>query len=475
MTTKSTDDMIAELAAALSAKTNAPANPSDMSEIAKFMAEQKAKDAAEARAAEKAAQDAAIEKRVAELIAKSTGEDKEKLEQANQLILALNEKLKASEEAFAKSVEANQGDLELLKEQIKQLNVARHGRSPLGESVSKALLGDTQAFEKQVEDLVLLAKVCKKGVFETQAGMDHLKAVNESSSEAVSSEAYETIFTTNILRDIQKELIVGALFPELPMNAANLVMPVQGGPAEATWVDASTYGKPETTGGWQKDKLTEITFKTFKLAAKAFITDETSEDAVIALLPIIRNRIIESHAVAIEKAFMSGTGVGQPKGLLTLAKEDAAEVATTATADGKVLVTALEIHKIRRHLKSKGVNLNKLALIVSQDAYYDLLEDKEWKDVAQVDAANAVKLTGQVGRIYGLPVVVSEYFPAKAAGAAYAVLVYMPDFVAPRQRQIFVEDQRDPEAQRYNIFVTQRINLQRFFDTHNIVAATYAK
>ncbi|AQT25216.1 major capsid protein [Providencia phage vB_PreS_PR1] len=470
---KSTDELIAELAKAMAGK--APSASADNADIVKFMEEMRNKEAREAAAKQKAAEQEAMEKRVNDLIAAAKEEDRKALNTANELILSLSQKLKDSEEAFAKSVEDNAATLETLKDQIKQLNVARHGRSPLENSVATSLLGDTKSFEKTVDDLVLLAKVCKKDVFETETGASYLKALNESSSMAVSSEAYETIFTTNILRDIQKELIVGNLFPELPMTAANLVMPVQGGPLEANWVDAATYGKPETTGEWQKDKLTEISFKTFKLAAKAFITDETTEDVIIVLLPIIRANIIESHAVSIEKAFMSGTGVGQPEGLLTMAAKDNAVKETKAKADGTVKVTAKEIHALRAHLKSKGLNLNKLALVVSLDAYFDLTLDEEFQDVAQVEAANAIKLTGQVGRIYGMPVVVSEYFPAKAAGSAYALIVYTPDFLVPRQRNVFVEDQRDPESQRYNIFVTQRLNLQRKFDTHNIVVAAYAK
>lgn len=464
--------MIADLAKALKGEKPSTLESSEIESFIKEMRDSKAREeAAKVKAAEQEAMDARVNK----LIAEAKEADREALKTANELILGLSQKIKDSDEAFAKAVAESAETIDTLKDQIKQLNVARHGRSPLENSVASSLLGDTKSFEKTVDDLVLLAKVCKKGVFDTEAGANHLKALNESSSMTVSSEAYETIFTTNILRDIQKELIVGNLFPELPMTAANLVMPVQGGPLEANWVDASTYGTKDTTGEWQKDKLTEISFKTHKLAAKAFITDETTEDVIIVLLPIIRANIIESHAVSIEKAFMTGDGNGKPEGLLTMAAKDGAVKETKAKADGTVKVTAKEIHALRSHLKSKGLNLNKLALIVSLDAYFELTQDEEFQDVAQVEAANAIKLTGQVGRIYGMPVVVSEYFPTKAAGSAYALIVYIPDYIVPRQRNVFVEDQRDPEAQRYNIFVTQRVNLQRKFTTHNIVVASYAK
>lgn len=473
MSTPTNEQMLAAILAKMEGKEKASAPSEDT--VAALLAKINAKEKAEETARIKAAEAEAMDKRVAELIAKATGEERQKLEDANVLIVALNKSLDESKELFAKSVKDNEESIEALKEQVKALTSARHGRSPLGDAVAKSLIGDTKAFNQEVEDLVLLSMICKKGVFETSAGAAHLKAVNESSSMAVSSEAYETIFNTNILRDIQKELRVANLFPELVLDAANITFPIQGGPLKANWVDASTYGTDATTGpDWQKDKLTEITFNTFKLSAKAFITDETREDTIIVLLPLIRANIIESHAVSIEEAFMSGTGLGQPEGLLTMAKADGMHIATEAKFDGSVKVTAKQIHALRAHLKSKGLNLSKLALVVSLDAYYDLTLDEEFQDVSQVEAANAVKLTGQVGRIYGLPIIVSEFFPEKAAKAPYALIVYIPDFLVPRQRGITVEDERKAESQRNNIFVTQRLNLQRKFKTNNIVVATYA-
>lgn len=240
----------------------------------------------------------------------------------------------------------------------------------------------------------------------------------------------------------------------------------------ANWVDNSTFGTDATVGNEIEVTLGEMTFSTFKLAAKIFMTDETEEDAVLPLLPILRRHLIESHAKAIENAFMNGTGSGVPKGLLKFAADDSRAITTPAKADGSVKVTALEISKLRRHLGRYGYNVNKLTLIVSLDAYYDLLEDPEWQDVNQVGEAS-VKLQGQVGRIYGMPVVISEYFPAKAVGTEYAVIVYTDNFVVPRQRQLTVEKERQAGKQRDAYYATQRLNLQRMFP-NGVVSAKYA-
>lgn len=430
---------------------------------------------AEAAAKLKAEQEAAELKRMQDLVDKASGKTAEDLTKALELIKTLDDKSKENAGTFAKTVEAQQEQILGLQNEIKSLLTARDGgRSFVAENVSKALYGDQETFEGEVEKLVLLSYVMQKEVFGTARGEAHAKAVNASSSIQVSSENYETIFSNRILRDIQKQLVVGAMFDELPMSSKLLTMMIEPEAGKATWVDASKFGTTDTNGAEDKTALTEITFKTYKLAAKAYMTDETEEDAIFTLLPIMRRRLIEAHAVAIEDAFMNGTGAsGSPTGLLALAKADSMAKATLAKADGSVLVTAKEIHKLRRFMGRHGLNINKLALVVSMDAYYDLMEDEEFQDVSQVTATSAVKLQGQVGRIYGLPVLVSEYFPAKAASKEFCVLVYRENFIVPRQRAVTVEKERRASEGRDAYYVTQRLNLQRFFD-NGIVSGTYA-
>lgn len=435
--------------------------------------EQKRKAADEALAIKEAAEN----KRMEDMVAKATGKTAEDLQTALQLIQAMDAKSKEGADAFAKSLEKSQEEILGLKDEIKSLLSARDGKVSnfAQDAVAKALYGNSQEnFEDEVEKLVLLSYVMQKDVFGTAHGERHLKAVNASSSIEVSTESYETIFSLRILRDIQARLVVGNMFEELPMSSKLLTMMVEPEAGRATWVEASTYGTPATVGSEDKTKLSEVTFKTYKLAAKAYMTDETEEDAIFTLLPIMRRRLIEAHAYAVEEAFMTGDGTaGKPKGLIQYATDDSKVVATTAKSDGSVKVTAKEIHKLRRELGRHGLDLNKLALVVSMDAYYDLIEDEEFQDVSQVTATTAIKLVGQVGRIYGMPVLVSEFFPTKAASAPYSLIVYRDNFIVPRQRAVTVEKERRASEQRDAYYVTQRLNLQRFFE-NGVVAGTYA-
>lgn len=426
-------------------------------------------------AKEKDAREAAEAARVKALVDAAVGNDKKTLEEASALVKQLETKLNQSNEAFAQTVEKLQGEITAKSQEIGQILAAREGKGFVGNAISKAILGDQAQFEKSVESVVLLGYIMQKDMFTTKMGDAHQKAVNSSSSIVVSSENYETIFSQNILRDIQKELVIGNLFMELPMVSKKLTMMVEPDSGTATWVDSTTFGTNATNGADQTAALTEVTFSTLKLAAKAYMTDETEEDAIVPLLPIIRRRLVEAHATAIEDAFLNGTGAtGTPKGLLQLAVDASAKVTTTAKADGTVKVTALMIQGMRRKLGRYGKNPNKLALVVSLDAYYDLLEDPEFQDVSQVSDASAVKLSGALGRIYGLPVLVSEFFPAKAASAVYAALVYTENFVIPRIRTVTVERERIASQGKDAFYVTQRLNLQALIAGKGVSTATYS-
>lgn len=424
----------------------------------------------------KKAEEELFNTRVKKFLEEQTDLDQvKKFETALDTIKGLEEKISENAETFAKTVESQQEQIAAQAQEIKTLLARREGRD-----VVVAPTGGVIKSGSDVEELMEQAAMVKslmraEAIADTDFGAEVVKAVNSSSSIEVSDEDYETVFSSRILRDVQKRLVIGDLFTELPMSSKLLTMQIEADrdATGATWVGSTDFGKTGTVGGEHTTALTNITFMTHKLACKAYMTDETKEDAITPLLAIIRRRLVEAHAEAVEDAFLNGDGSSKPRGLVTLADDDSNSVvsaASGATASSKV--TALELHKMRRKMGRKGTRMNDLALVVSLDVYYDLMEDSEWADVDQVGNAS-MKLQGQVGRIYGLPVLVSEYFPAKAASVACAILVYKPDFIVPRQRVVTAEYERIQALQTDAYYVTQRLNLQRYFSGDNVVSMKY--
>lgn len=430
-----------------------------------------AEKAAEAKARAEAQAKADAEKAAKELASASAKEA------AKGLVAELQEKMDKSESEFQALVKAQQDTIVSLKDEIAQVVAARN--NPVT-NITKAVRGlESSDFAKQADELVMLSTIKKVPMEETKH-FGTVKAVNQSSSIEVSSDAYETEFSTNLIRDIQAKLIIAPLFTEMTMNQANMTVPINPDRTTASWVNASDYGTDNSTGSELSVVLTEKTLKTFKLAAKVYLTEETQEDAIIALVPLLRQHLVEAHAQAIDSAFLLGDGSGKPKGLVTQATAIGAGAVQTSTAThtGSTKVTAKMIHQSRRKLGLYGVNLSDLYLVVSQEAYWDLLEDDEWGDVQQVSTA-AVKLNGEVGNIYGMPVLVSNEFNAPGATEAYAVICYTKNFVVTRQRGVTVRSDFDVEKDRSVFVATQRLNLEPMIEASagngkGVVAITYA-
>jgi len=384
-------------------------------------------------------------------------------EAAKSLIADLENTMGQKDAAFAEMVKTNHDQIVALKEEIAQVVAARN--NPGLSTITKGMRGATS--EKQhgedADKLVFLSAIKKVGMFETDFG-SRIKAVNDQSSLEVSSDGYETTFSTNLARDIQAALVVAPLFAEMSMSSASMTIPVNPDIQTATWVAASALADgadTDRTGAELAIALTERTLKTFKLAAKVYLTEETEEDTIIALVPILRSHLVEAHAKSIDSAFLIGDGNGKPKGLATQANAVAAQTFTTlAKADKTVLVTAKEILAARRGLGLYGINLDQLYVIISQDAYWDLIQDSEWADVQQVGQNNATKLVGEVGNIYGMRVLVSNEFAARANASVYAVICNASNFVVPRQRGVTVRSDFDVETDRTVFVATQRLNLE---------------
>jgi HK97 family phage prohead protease/HK97 family phage major capsid protein len=442
--------------------------------------------AVEAAEAKKAADAKAAADALAAAKAQDVNIASKATEAAKALVDELKKSLNEKDNAFAEAVKKHNDELIALKDEIAQV-VASRGNplSATAIATAKALSGQSGADATEVDRVVMLGMVKNLPMFETKYGKNHqsvMKAVNNSSSIQVSSESYETVFSTNLIRDIQAKLVVAPIFREIPMTSKQLTIPINPGRGNATWVDSADFGTDDSSGGEVTVALTERTLKTFKLAAKTYLTEETEEDAIIAVLPILRDHLVEAHANSIDLAFLRGTGTGQPKGLITQATAIAAGAAvqvTTATHTGTVTVTAKEILKARRKLGLYGINLNEIVLVISQDAYWDLLLDDEWADVQQVGMAAATKLQGEVGNIYGMPVVVSNQFAAKAASASFGVMVNKNNFVVPRQRGATVKTDFDVEKDRRVIVATQRLNLEPLIEASagngkGVVSLAYA-
>ena len=449
--------------------------------IAMQQAEQKAKEAAEAEeksveeAEVKAAEEAKQEEQKSVVTSVMTGAEK-LISDVEDRVLNKHEDL----EAVIKSLESE------LKDRSAEIEAMRESKRVFSDRGN----GDwKKAFEADIMDAKMLGLATGKG-FETDLAKSVMEKVNSMSGVGVSSADFEQVVSTNIERDIQNELVLAPLFREIPMTSATQIIPIlpDSGYAEFTANQAASGSSPHgnlmqrgdayNPGSAGGIDMTERTLSTKKLISTSFIGNETEEDAILPILPLIRESMVRSHARAIENAILVGddadgafgTGGASFEGLCHLAANDSNTTQPSGTFAATDAVTAADLLSLRKAMGKYGVNPSEVVYIVSQDVYYDLLNDAEFQDVNLVGDM-ATKLSGEIGQVFGSRVLICDEFAAKAHSKFNSVAVYPRNYVMPRLRGVTVESDYDVANQRRVLVASQRIGFLDLIDGADSVQA----
>ena len=423
-----------------------------------------AEEKAAKEAAEKAASEA-LEKKVAEATAKVIATSEERI--ATELEKRFSEK----EVDLNKALEGLRGELAEKSAELSAITNSKRVFSDRGDNKAEW----KKTFAPDIENAYLLARVTGKG-YDTNFAKNLMEKVNTHSSVQVSSADFEQEVSTNIERDIENELILAPMFREITMNTASMIMPIMpdSGYAEITSAAGSTdatapNGTLDTRGGVNRAgiALTEVELRTVKMVAKSYLGNETEEDAIMPILPLLREAMIRQHARGVENMLLLGAHADgayptipatAASGLLRYASTNSRDIATGAVATLPAL-TAAGLLTLRKNMGKYGLRANDVAYIVSQRAYFELLEDPEFQDFNLVNQM-ASKMTGEVGQVFGSPVMMCDEFPDPAAGKYYALAVNTRNFVVPRLRGVTVESDYSVEDQHRVLVTSQRLGFK---------------
>jgi HK97 family phage prohead protease len=337
-----------------------------------------------------------------------------------------------------------------------------------------------KAFENDIIDAKFAGLATGKG-WNSDYAKDVMEKANAMSGVGVSSDDFEQIVSTNIERDIQNELVLAPLFREIPMTSANMIIPIlpDSGYAEFTANQAATGSSPHGNLAERGDTygspyggvdLTERTLSTKKLISQSYLGNETEEDAIMPILPLIRESMVRSHARAIENAILAGddadgafgTGGAAFEGLLHLARNDS-DFTQSSTAFASDTVTAAELLSMRKNMGKYGVNPSEVVYIVSQRTYFELLEDAEFQD-ANLVGDMATKLNGEIGQVFGSRVLLCDEFATPAVSKFAAIAVYPRNYVIPRLRGVTIESDYEVANQRRVLVASQRLGFIDLID-----------
>jgi len=442
-------------------------------EIAMAQAEKQAKSDAEAQAVadEAEAQNALIQEKKAEVesIVKAGTEG------AERLMSDLEDRVSKDYSNLETVVEELKSELAEKSEEIVNIRDSKRVFATKGSTDWK------EKFAQDIDDAYMLGKATGRG-YETKFAQGVMEKVNAHSGVGVSSADFEQEVSTNVERDIQNQLILAPMFREIAMNAATMIMPVlpDAGYAEfastQTTAGVSPHGNLAERGDtygtpWGGIDLTERSLSTKKLISTSYLGNETEEDAIMPILPLIRESMIRSHARSIEAGLLVGNIADGPfgtsgacfDGLVTLASGDSDKTQST-TAFASESLTAANLLAARKNMGKYGVNAADVVYIVNQQEWFNLMDDAEFQDINLVGAELATKVKGSVGMVYGSPVVLCDEFATPATSKYYAVAVNPKMFAMGRLRGMTIESDYEVANQRRVLVASQRIGFIDIID-----------
>lgn len=405
--------------------------------------EQTAQKAVEAYKAEVAEKETSL-KAEAELDSLKIGKT-----QADKVAEALEQKIKENDDNYAKAIEEMSSELKSNKDELAAL------------AKSKMSFSEAGANEPTADELnaaYITSKITGKSVDQLSYG----KKLIEKATRWADAD-WETTWNSNIFQGIQNRVVVEPVFQQMAMNARVMNFPFNPDTGmDATWVTTGNLNDGDAVGTAFNDAssgavaahgLTEVTLTAHKLATREYIGYEEDEDSIIPIAGIVRDAIVRRMARTSDASIL-GTGVAAPfTELEELAGGHTGNTVTTGSTTDPFVKA--ELHTARTNMGQWGMNPSDLVCFVSQAQYYSLLTDA---DVTTVDkyGDKATILSGELGKLWGIPLVVSDAFEAAGASAAVGILVNPTNYLIGNHRGLTIEMATDVVAQQRAIVATRR-------------------
>ena len=210
----------------------------------------------------------------------------------------------------------------------------------------------------------------------------------------------------------------------------------------------TVYGvDPEAQVTLSTPSAPNVEFRAKKIAAAVTVADEVTEDSIVPIVPVLQAEFAYAFADAVDKVILKGDTTSQDSllklwdGLLKLSANPN-QGAQWDAATVRASLAALDV-----------VNPNEIVLIVNQADYADMLG---WSEVLTVDkyGAAATILTGELAKVFGVPVVVSPH-------ATNPVVVLHRCFKLGVRRGVKVETDRDVLRLRDVLVASMRVDFKK--------------
>lgn len=277
-----------------------------------------------------------------------------------------------------------------------------------------------RAIRERADDAYILATLLRTEVGNLkmwQNFRESRSALRKAMDTATSTEGSEwvpTTLSTNLIEKYRLQARVAGLFTEIAMPRNPYKLPTSLSDMTFYLIGESLTSEPSKT---PTTKLTtgDLTLTAVKLRARSIWSEELDEESIIPVLPAVKNNIAKSAALAVEDVIINGD--------------------TTATHQDSDVTDSKDHRKawkgLRKHALANSYNVDlstfdkdtTRSLLTKMEKYGVIPSEVAWitgvvcynkmrglTELLTVDkyGPNATILTGEVGKLYGSPVIISE-------------------------------------------------------------------
>lgn len=223
-------------------------------------------------------------------------------------------------------------------------------------------------------------------------------------------------FSGQMLTKLSADLMIEPLFTKLTMPANRNQFSIPGRSTDAiAYLIAPGADAIESTIAAGK-----VTFATSRVKTLVSVTDQADQEAVVAIMDLVKQELVSSLARASEKGIIAGDTAVADANDVRKAFDGLLKIAVGAgnVVDGTGAISAANVLAARKSLGVYGLNLADLAIIAPVKVAYDMLGLDEVMTVDKYGSAATI-LTGEIGKLWGMPIIASAYIPENldAAGA----------------------------------------------------------
>ena len=449
--------------------------PVDLEAFAKKVAEETAAKIAMKQAEQKAADEAATK----EAEEKAAAEAEAKAQQEEEVKQAVATAVESGAERLVQDVEAKiaEKDAEMdevikqhaaeLKEKSDEIEKMRESKRVFANRDSNDLASN----KKELLEAHILGKITRKG-WDTTFGKNVLQKAGVT-FDATSAAGIDVNVSQAFEEEVRLEQKVAPLFREIQVASGATVLPIAPDTENANFNNTgleTTANLLEESGASDNNyNVNRVLLQAFRLVSGTFIANDTDEQVVISVLPIITSALARAHAKAIDSAILLGNssfvglvGGAGTDGSGSFLAADSALVTDPDASGTSDAVTSGNLLSIRSEMGKYGMNPADVAYVVGLDQYYNLIADAGFSDVSEVGSDLALKRLGVVGAIYGSPVIATDALAqgTKESGAftgTAALAVNVRNYVIPRLKGVSIETDYEVAGQRTAIVASQSL------------------